>query len=120
MKFYDCNGFPILKTVTIDNCGKPIEVSDCDSIGESNNCDCCESEQGENDMSSCNEFLRKGESDILSGTQYVFDISGSNFRIKNGKAQIRADNGAWYNLIAPLADGDKLPYLKLSDDPDLT
>lgn len=120
MKFYDCNGFPIFKTVGVDNCGKIPEVSDCDSIGESNNCDCCESEQGENDMSSCNEFLQKGKSDILSGTIYTFDISGSNFRIKKGKAQIRGDDGAWYDLVAPKADGDGKPYLKLSDDPDLT
>lgn len=59
-------------------------------------------------------YLRKDTSDISVAPLYTFDISGSTFRIKNGKIQVKNDtNGLWYYVGCQTIDN--IPTFYLSD-----
>lgn len=59
-------------------------------------------------------YVRKDASDTMSGVTYNFDISGTNFRIKSGKAQFKVPTtGKWHTMLVEEENGTR--YVELED-----
>src|SRR4030095_500165 len=62
-------------------------------------------------------FIKKAQSDTITGPLYTFGISGSNMRWKNGQLQIKSENTnssgdqLWHTLRAVYVDDAITPFL---------
>lgn len=67
-------------------------------------------------------FIKKAESDTITGPLYTFGISGANMRWKNGQLQIKSENAnssgqqLWHTLRAVYVDDTITPYLDPSGE----